>query len=416
LGLNRNSTNMETGGQNKGKGGNRKNRASTKGKGEHVAKGPDSQHKRSAGGKGKHNNNNNNSHGGRGRGGGKGKQGGRGGSKGASRFPEHWSEQYVQALVAEGALLSGPLRINAKRTQEAYVKVAGIPHDCLIESYVNRNRAFGGDTVAIRLLGRRTWRPRDGAKVDLSTMPESETPEELLAHAQTGELQAQAVVVALLEAPRKTIYIGTLIPFKENANFVPSDTAVSRFFVSGSECPAGWKEDQKMYSCTFTAWGSSDPLPKGTLGDSLTPTTLSLLCVREQCLCALRQSCGCLGDFVGEFGDIESETEALIIRHEVDAAPFDEAILLQLRERYPEDWTIPEEEIANRRDLRTECIFAIDPPTAKDLDDALQCERLPNGNFKVRQASAQMGRLGDWVWIGCVAAGGSAYCRRELLH
>ena len=72
------------------------------------------------------------------------------------------------------------------------------------------------------------------------------------------------------------------------------------------------------------------------------------------------------------------------------------------------DWTIPPEEYSRRRDLRDHLIFTIDPctrmarhdccshscqrvvvltpclldpATARDLDDALSCERLPNGNY-----------------------------------
>ena len=36
-----------------------------------------------------------------------------------------------------------------------------------------------------------------------------------------------------------------------------------------------------------------------------------------------------------------------------------------------------------RVDLRNECIFSIDPPTARDLDDALSCELLPDLGYKV---------------------------------
>lgn len=32
---------------------------------------------------------------------------------------------------------------------------------------------------------------------------------------------------------------------------------------------------------------------------------------------------------------------------------------------------------------RQHCIFSIDPPTAKDLDDALSCVLLPNGNYEI---------------------------------
>lgn len=32
---------------------------------------------------------------------------------------------------------------------------------------------------------------------------------------------------------------------------------------------------------------------------------------------------------------------------------------------------------------RNRCVFTIDPPGAKDLDDALSCRILPNNNFEV---------------------------------
>ncbi len=43
--------------------------------------------------------------------------------------------------------------------------------------------------------------------------------------------------------------------------------------------------------------------------------------------------------------------------------------------------TIPEEEIARRRDLRNEEIVTIDGADAKDLDDAVSVKKLPNGNY-----------------------------------
>ncbi|MCF0203839.1 MAG: ribonuclease R [Muribaculaceae bacterium] len=44
---------------------------------------------------------------------------------------------------------------------------------------------------------------------------------------------------------------------------------------------------------------------------------------------------------------------------------------------------ITEEEIAKRRDMRNVVTFTIDPITAKDFDDALSIERLPNGLWQV---------------------------------
>jgi len=44
------------------------------------------------------------------------------------------------------------------------------------------------------------------------------------------------------------------------------------------------------------------------------------------------------------------------------------------------DW---QKEIKNRLDLRTVTTLTIDPQTAKDFDDALSCEMLKNGNFRI---------------------------------
>ena len=38
---------------------------------------------------------------------------------------------------------------------------------------------------------------------------------------------------------------------------------------------------------------------------------------------------------------------------------------------------------SNRKDLRHLPICSIDPPGCKDIDDALHCERLPNGNYQL---------------------------------
>ena len=44
---------------------------------------------------------------------------------------------------------------------------------------------------------------------------------------------------------------------------------------------------------------------------------------------------------------------------------------------------IPEEEFSKRADFRKENIVSIDPPGCKDIDDALHCKQLNNGNFEV---------------------------------
>ena len=48
-----------------------------------------------------------------------------------------------------------------------------------------------------------------------------------------------------------------------------------------------------------------------------------------------------------------------------------------------EKWKIPKSEIDRRMDLRGLPIVSIDPIGCKDIDDALHCRRLPDGNYEV---------------------------------
>lgn len=83
---------------------------------------------------------------------------------------------------------------------------------------------------------------------------------------------------------------------------------------------------------------------------------------------------------VGVAGDIEAETKALLLKYELEVTPYPR----ELHRFFPATpFHIPKQEIQKREDLRSECIFTIDPATARDLDDAVSCKVLSNGNFQV---------------------------------
>ncbi|KAL3693598.1 hypothetical protein R1sor_007249 [Riccia sorocarpa] len=83
---------------------------------------------------------------------------------------------------------------------------------------------------------------------------------------------------------------------------------------------------------------------------------------------------------LGSGGTIEAQTAAILFENAVHAADFPESCLACLPQV---PWTIPEREVQNRKDLRGHRIFTIDPPTAKDLDDALSVERLEDGMLRI---------------------------------
>ena len=83
---------------------------------------------------------------------------------------------------------------------------------------------------------------------------------------------------------------------------------------------------------------------------------------------------------LGEAGSIETETKALVAEYELPDHPFSDASLACLpKVSRPGEWAVPHQELQARRDFREELVFTIDPPTARDLDDALSIAQLPGG-------------------------------------
>jgi protein SSD1 len=94
---------------------------------------------------------------------------------------------------------------------------------------------------------------------------------------------------------------------------------------------------------------------------------------RDESLFPLATYCG----KVGQLGELHTESECLLIENRITWETFSDEIIDSLAP------TIPDEEISSRRDLRNECIFSIDPPTARDLDDALSCKLLEHGDYEI---------------------------------
>ena len=96
---------------------------------------------------------------------------------------------------------------------------------------------------------------------------------------------------------------------------------------------------------------------------------------------------GHLAESLGQAGDIEAETQALLKANGISDEPFSEEVMESLQEFLPrvhgDEFDIPEEEVARRRDLRSTRIFSIDPWSARDLDDALHVTPLPDGTVEL---------------------------------
>jgi len=90
-----------------------------------------------------------------------------------------------------------------------------------------------------------------------------------------------------------------------------------------------------------------------------------------------------LGKIISKMTDkhtIESRTEIILKENNIKNDIFYDLIYEEIPSN---DWQIPQEEYEYRSDLRKECIFTIDPPTAKDLDDALSCKKIDDDTYEI---------------------------------
>ncbi|KAG7153782.1 DIS3-like exonuclease 2-like [Homarus americanus] len=172
-------------------------------------------------------------------------------------------------------------------------------------------------------------------------------------------VQRTAHVVHILERKHTQMSAGTLKLFGDKnpnfAFFMPTDHRVPRMKVPMRQCPPDFYArhqdyQRRIFLCKIAQWRE----PKFALGEL----------VRD----------------VGAAGDVEAETEAMLLEHGIDYAEFPDTVLQDLPSL---PWSIPLQEIKARTDLRDECIFTIDPSTARDLDDAVSCLPLPSGNYRV---------------------------------
>ncbi len=89
---------------------------------------------------------------------------------------------------------------------------------------------------------------------------------------------------------------------------------------------------------------------------------------------------GCVVEILGRPGDFGLDVEIVIRKHHLPHHFPPEALAQAARLGA----TIPESEIARRRDFRALDIVTIDGETARDFDDAVWVERLPNGNYALQ--------------------------------
>ncbi|XP_052872876.1 DIS3-like exonuclease 2 [Anopheles cruzii] len=287
---------------------------------------------------------------------------------------------FVATLVASGTgyLVEGLLRVNSRNNAQAFVDDPHRMANIYINSILLRQCAMDGDRVRVFVMNGPAQAPpadkaSDKSDADVKKNTDVSHPDDTMPVESTDELESAELknnvgfVVAILEKRHKRQCVGKFLPAaagkKHYRMFAPRDMRIPSMRVFRHDLPNAFLEpnvagggsvdamdpNDVIYQAEIIEW--QDEVPIGTI---LRP--------------------------IGKCGSLEVENEAILVEYNLDVTPYEDSILAQLP---PLPYRIPEEEIARREDLRGECIFTIDPATARDLDDALSCKVLSDGNYEI---------------------------------
>lgn len=245
-------------------------------------------------------------------------------------FENYLTKEEVLEGLKNKSLFEGSIRINPKCYQQAYI---GNPDkkkkDIIINGIKHRNRALDDDVVVIETIDP----PGGGEKL-------------------TGK------VVYIKEYKHSRTCIGNVkmnFGKKNEVYFYPRDKRMPIMSIPLIDCPPAFEREHKRFENTlFLAKIVNWLNPKFSIGTLLAN--------------------------VGQSHDLKTQTKAILLENDLDIMPFGS----EFKHLYPNsDFIIPEEELKYREDFRNCCVFTIDPLTARDLDDAVSCRLMDNGNYEI---------------------------------
>lgn len=161
-------------------------------------------------------------------------------------------------------------------------------------------------------------------------------------------------VVYIVEKKHSRAVTGFLkfLPDKSFAMFSPVDHRVPRINVPLTDCPQDFRTRPADYTnalfiCRITNWAADSNFAEGWV------LHLNHWLWFDRCFILLIFFFSSkLAKSLGQAGEIEPETEGILTEYDVDFSEFSEEVLDCLPKNLP--WTIPPEEISNRRDLRSD--------------------------------------------------------------
>ncbi|XP_024885836.1 exosome complex exonuclease RRP44 [Temnothorax curvispinosus] len=277
--------------------------------------------------------------------------------QGPELFPCHLAPTEMHDGITSGKLLQGTFLASRENFLEGNVNVEGREKPIFVQGRSHLNRAVDGDIVAVEILPEDQWSSpseivlQDEQGADADDVAEDE---KILRKQSSSKMQEKIPTGKIVGIIRRKWrqYCGILQPsaIKENVRhlFVPAERKIPKIRIETRQAEILSKQ---RIIVALDSWPRNSRYPLGHFVRAL-----------------------------GNIGDKETENEVLLLEHDVPHSRFSDAVLSFLP-KLP--WIITEADVAQREDLRHLDICSVDPPGCTDIDDALHCRSLPNGNFDV---------------------------------
>ncbi|XP_041376230.1 exosome complex exonuclease RRP44-like [Gigantopelta aegis] len=277
-------------------------------------------------------------------------------SHGKNLYPEHLALSELQRGIKSGKYLQGSFMASRENYLEGNVSVHDQEDMVFIQGLVNLNRVVQGDIVAIQMLPEDEWKCPSSLVLDdeaNKTLDEEELNEDELVKGRIPKELRQPTgrIVGIIQRKWRQ-YCGILKPssLKESRRhlFIPAEKRIPKIRIETRQ--AADLAGQRII-VAIDNWSRNSRYPQGHFVKKL-----------------------------GSVGDKDTENEVLLLEHDVPHSGFSETVLSCLPKM---PWVITDEDMKRRQDLRHITVCSVDPPGCTDIDDALHCRELDNGNLEV---------------------------------
>ncbi|OAC99195.1 hypothetical protein MUCCIDRAFT_154095 [Mucor lusitanicus CBS 277.49] len=281
-------------------------------------------------------------------------------------YEEHLSPAQIQNGIKKGTLIQAPFNVSVHNVQEATVvgEVDGEVKTIFILGRKHFNRCIQGDIVAVELLPKSEW--KRGASIAIEEEDDDEEKmfgeEEVIDKMTESDspVEPTGKVVGIIRKKWRP-YCGFIVKKTVPKNTTSGPVGVMFRAMDKRIPPIKIRTSQAQslvgnrIVVSIDSWPTNSSFPMGHFVKTL-----------------------------GSSGDRETETEVLLLEHDVPYQEFSQRVLQDLPVE-GDQWVVQDKHLTQekRRDFRDLDICSIDPPGCTDIDDALHARILPNGNWEV---------------------------------